>query len=398
MTNFVFISPNFPRIYSKFVRGLKENGVNVLGVGDTPFNDCEQELRDYITEYYYVANLADINKINEAVGYFERKYGHIDFLESNNEYWLEQDAKVRETFHIDTGFYPKDMEKIKYKSKMKEYFQKAGVKTARYILVDDLEKSLKFASEVGYPLFVKPDNGVGAAASYKLKDEEALRAFHNSERHTTYIMEEYIDGELISFDGVCDLDGNVVVAVNESFPMPIAEVVNNHTDVYYYCNYTMPEEFYEMGKRVIKAFGISKRCFHIEFFRLKKAKKGLGKKGEIIALETNMRSPGGNTPDLIALSINANYYHIYADVIAFNENRQDMSKEKYIAMSVSRRDEFKYKYNNDEIYAKYGSVIAEHDRYSPEIAVAMGNDFYFAKFKDLESALEFKDYVMKKAD
>ena len=46
MTNFVFFSPNFPRIYSKFVRGLKENGVNVLGIGYTPYNDTEQELRE----------------------------------------------------------------------------------------------------------------------------------------------------------------------------------------------------------------------------------------------------------------------------------------------------------------------------------------------------------------
>ena len=393
MTNFIFFSPNFPRIYSKFVRGLKENGVNVLGIGDTPYNDTEKELRDYITEYYYIPSLSDMNKVNEAVGYFERKYGHIDFFESNNEFWLEEDSKVRETFHIDTGFYPKDMEKIKYKSKMKEYFAKAGVKTARYILVDTLENALKFASEVGYPLFVKPDNGVGAAQSYKLKDEEALRNFINSERHTTYIMEEYLDGEIVSFDGICDLDGNVVIAVNETFPTPIAEVVNNHLDVYYYCNSNMPDEFREMGKRVVKAFGISKRCFHIEFFKLKSAKKGLGKRGDIIALEVNMRSPGGNTPDLIALSINANYYKIYADVIAFNENRQDMTKQKYIAISVSKRDGNTYAHNYDDIMKKYGDKVKVHDRYPYEIAVAMGDEFYFGIFDNLEEALEFKDFI-----
>ena len=393
MTNFVFISPNFPRIYSKFVHALKDNGVNVLGIGDTPYNDTEKELRDYITEYYYIPNLADMGKIQEAMNYFQNKYGHIDFLESNNEYWLEQDAKIREMYHIDTGFYPKDMEKIKYKSKMKEYFKKADVKTARYILVDTLENSLKFASEVGYPLFVKPDNGVGAAESFKLKDEQALRDFHNRELHTQYIMEEYIDGDLISFDGVCDIDGNVVLCVNETFPTPIAEVVNNQLDVYYYCNFNMPEEFREMGKRVIKAFGISKRCFHIEFFRLKHSKKGLGKKGEIIALETNMRSPGGNTPDLIALSINANYYKVYADVIAFNESREDLSKEKYIAISVSRRDRNTYSHNAEEIKAKYGDALAEYGRYPYEIAVAMGDEFFFGKFKTLEEALSFKDFI-----
>ena len=168
--NFLFISPNFPKIYSHFVKGLKNNGATVLGIGDTPYFDTVQELRDNITEYYYVNSLADKGALENAVRYFEQKYGHIDFLESNNEFWLMQDAELREKFHIDTGFYPADMEKIKYKSKMKEYFEKAGCKTARYILVSTLENSLKFAAEVGYPLFVKPDNGVGAAHSYKISN------------------------------------------------------------------------------------------------------------------------------------------------------------------------------------------------------------------------------------
>ena len=42
--NFVFVSPNFPKIYSHFVKELHEQGVNVLGIGDEPFN----QLNDFI--------------------------------------------------------------------------------------------------------------------------------------------------------------------------------------------------------------------------------------------------------------------------------------------------------------------------------------------------------------
>lgn len=392
--NFLFISPNFPKIYSHFVKGLKNNGATVLGIGDTPYFDTTQELRDNITEYYYVSSLADKGALENAVRYFEQKYGHIDFLESNNEFWLMQDAELREKFHIDTGFYPADMEKIKYKSKMKEYFEKAGCKTARYILVSTLENSLKFAAEVGYPLFVKPDNGVGAAHSYKISNEEELRNFHNSNLETTYIMEEYIDGDLMSFDGICDIDGNVVVCFNEHFLTPIAEVVNNQLDIYYYASTSMPDDFRELGKRVVKSFGISKRCFHIEFFKLKKAKKGLGKKGDIIGLEVNMRSPGGDTPDLLALALNANYYQIYADVICFNESRVKIPEKQYIAISVANRDR-EYVHSHDEIMAKYGEHIKIEGTYPKEIAQAMGKHFYFATFDDVDSALQFKDYVLE---
>lgn len=35
--NFIFISPQFPRTYWEFCNRLKKNGVNVLGIADTPY-------------------------------------------------------------------------------------------------------------------------------------------------------------------------------------------------------------------------------------------------------------------------------------------------------------------------------------------------------------------------
>ena len=37
MKNVIFISPNFPENYWHFCHELKENGMNVLGIGDQPF-------------------------------------------------------------------------------------------------------------------------------------------------------------------------------------------------------------------------------------------------------------------------------------------------------------------------------------------------------------------------
>ena len=38
MKNFVFISPNFPTNYWMFCKELKNNGLNVLGIGDQPYD------------------------------------------------------------------------------------------------------------------------------------------------------------------------------------------------------------------------------------------------------------------------------------------------------------------------------------------------------------------------
>ena len=174
MKNFIFISPNFPVIYWKFCAELKNNGLRVLGIGDCPFDELKQELRDSLHEYYKVSNLENYDEVFRAVAFFTYKYGQIDWLESNNEYWLERDAKLRTAFHITTGFMEGDIDRIKYKSAMKAYYAKAGIPTARYHVVDDYESTRAFANLVGYPVIVKPDNGVGASSTYRLTSDEEL--------------------------------------------------------------------------------------------------------------------------------------------------------------------------------------------------------------------------------
>ena len=394
--NFIFISPNFPDIYSHFVKALKERGITVLGIGDTPYDKLNNELKENLTEYCFCSNLANLDWMKNTVSYLKNKYGPIDYLESNNEFWLENDAELREYANVLNGLRPKDMEVIKYKSKMKANFIKAGVKVARYILVDTLENSEKFIEEVGYPVFAKPDNGVGASATYKISNHDELVNFHNSKPNVIYIMEEFLNGYITSFDGIANDESEVVLVFNETFPTPIAEVVHTGSDVYYYANMDMPKSFREMGERVIKAFGIKKRCFHIEFFCLSEDKKGLGKKGDIIALETNMRSPGGNTPDLLCIAFNNSYYEVYADVIAYDKTSKNLNDKHYIAIAVSRRNNFFYKYNDDQIKWDYKEHIVTYGTYSPAIAPAMGDRFFFARFDTIKEAEDFKDRVWEK--
>ena len=163
MQNFVFISPNFPENYWMFCRELKRNGLRVLGIGDCPYENLSQNLRESLDEYYKVNSLENYDEVYRGVAWFISKWGRIDWLESNNEYWLERDAQLRQDFHILSGFQPEDMERVKFKSKMKPYYQQAGIRTARYHMVDDFDGCMGFIGEVGFPVIVKPDNGVGAS-------------------------------------------------------------------------------------------------------------------------------------------------------------------------------------------------------------------------------------------
>lgn len=398
MKNFILISPHFPQTYSRFAAALKHNGFRVLGIGDASYDELVPELKESVDEWYACYNMDNFDNEKRAVQYFTDKYGQIDFLESNNEYWLEKDALLREIFNIPNGVRSDDLRYWQHKSLMKKHYKEAGANIADFIIVSDKESLLKFINKVGYPVFIKPDMGVGAAGDYKIANENDVEFFFNDKNpYVSYICEQFIDGDIISFDGIADSLSNVVFCASNSFPPSVADVVKEGKDLFYYTVKTIPEDLKEIGQKVVKAFGVQKRFFHLEFFRLKSPAKNVGKKGDIVALETNMRPAGGFTPDLINFSQSVSCYQIYADVMAFDENRQDLSMPKYYAACASRRNNVFYAHSDDEIKYKYRNFLCASGDYPYVLSGAMGDRFFMAKFSTLEEVNEFKEFVELRA-
>lgn len=393
--NFVFISPAFPKNYYNFCDRLKKNGVNVLGIGDTPYSCLDSKVKDSLTEYYKVDNLENYDEVYKAVAFFAYKYGRIDMLESNNEYWLRQDAKLRSDFNI-YGDKLEDVIHYTSKSTMKEYYRQANVPVARYKFVTNIEEDLAFIDEVGYPVVVKPDVGVGACATYKIESKEDLERFYKNGFNCKYIMEEFIQGDITSLDGIVDSNSNIVFCDNEVFPPSIMDIVNQNLECSYYVNKEVPDDIKAAGQRVLKAFNIKKRYFHLEFFRLTKDKHGLGKAGDIVALEVNMRPPGGFTPDIINFGQSLDTYQIWADVVCYDEIRNvNMNYPKYYCVYYGRRDRFEYKYSYDDIKAEY-PFIQMHGIMDEVLAPDMGNEFFIARFEFIEDLNKFKAMVGEK--
>ena len=391
MKNFILISPHFPQTYYRFAEALKQNGFRVLGIGDATFFELSYELRSCLDEYYCCYEMENYENERNAVAYFRNKYGIIDYIESNNEYWLEKDSWLRNDFNVPNGVRPDELKYWQHKSLMKELYKKAGARVADYILVSDKESLLKFIDKVGYPVFIKPDIGVGAIGDFKIENSGDVDEFFNKkESWITYICEQFVTGNIVSFDGICDEDSNIVLCASNVFPPSVADVVKDGQDLFYYTVKEVPEDLKEIGTKAIKAFNVKKRFFHLEFFRLTKDVPNVGKANDLVALETNMRPAGGYTPDLINFSQSVNSYQIYADVMMFNENRQNMSMEKYYAACASRRDWINYVNDDEAILNKYKNNICHYGRYPDVLSGAMGNRFFMAKFNTIEEVEEFR--------
>lgn len=381
MKNFVFISPNFPETYWRFCRGLKDNGFNVLGIGDAPYYELSEPLKKSLTEYYKVNSLENYDEVFRAVAFFTFRYGKIDWLESNNEYWLERDAALRTEFNITTGFQSKDMPKVKYKSKMKEYYKKAGIKVAKHCNASTISVCKRLINKVGYPVIVKPDNGVGANATYKISSDEELKAFlKNKPDGVPYIVEEYIEGEVNSYDAIVNSKGQPIFETGNVTPNSLMDVVNNGDNSVFYIVNQPFEDVRAAGRKVLKAFGVKSRFVHFEFFRLTRDQR-IGKKGDVVALEVNMRPSGGISPDMMNFANSTDVYKIWADMIAYDSTLKDCG-EKYFCVFVGRRDGKEYRYCEQEIVEKYGANIKLLGRVAKALSGAMGDLMFIANFSD----------------
>lgn len=390
MKNFIFISPNFPTNYWRFCKELKANGLNVLGIGEQPYDELLPQLKESLNEYYKVSSLENYDEVYKAVAFFIHKYGRIDWLESNNEYWLERDAMLRTDFNITSGFQTSDMPKIKHKSRMKPYYKKANIPVARYHMVKELKDCEKFIKTVGYPVVAKPDNGVGASDTWKITDHDALVAFlKNKVAGVEYIMEEFIKAEVQSYDAIIDSNGDPIFETGNVTCVSIMDIVNTKGDSLYYIQKYLPEDTKMQGRATVKAFGVKNRFVHFEFFRMLEDQESMGKKGDVVALEVNMRPCGGFSPDMMNFANSVDVYKIYADMIAYDKTEITADGEHFYCAYAGLRDGKERVLSHEDIMAKYGAKMKMIERIPDAFAGAMGNQMYVANFDTLEEVESF---------
>lgn len=376
--NYIFISPHFPTNFENFVIKLNENGIKVLGIADEEYDNLSNNLKNNLTEYYKVNSLENYEEVLKACGYFTHKYGKIDRIESHNEHWLELDAKLRTDFNV-PGLHNDQMDKIKKKSEMKKVFIEAGIPVAKGRVFTDYEDALNLVKELKYPICIKPDSGVGAADTYKISDVHELDIFFKIKHNIDYIMEEFIDGDIVTYDGLTDSDGNTVFYSTLIYDKAVLEIAEFNTDMYYYIPREIPEDIIEYGEKIVKAFDIKERFFHIELFKTKDTNK-------IVALEMNCRPPGGSTMDMFNYANDIDMYKEYANIVSDNEFKANITRPYYCSY-ISRKDK-DYIHSFEYIVEQYGENLVDIQTIPGVFSKILGNYGFIIRTPDLEELFE----------
>jgi len=383
--NFVFISPHFPPSFYHFCVELKNAGANVLAIGDAPGSEFRPELMSVITECCQI-NMHDYETVYRTVAYFANKYGRIDRIDSHNEYWLALEAQIRQDFNI-YGQRPEDLLFNQSKTWMKKVFKDAGIPAAEALLIDDQDVLHDFVTRYGFPFIVKPDRGVGASHTYKVKDEQQLNDLLR-DLPPGFIIEPFVQGGTVTFDGLVDKDGKIMYCSSFELSDNVLDILNDKKDMFYLYNRDIDPKLEAAGRAMVKGFNVRERFFHCEFFKRND--------GSYWAIEINVRPPGGFSIDMLNYVSDVNLFKIWAELVVQNRNFLSYNR-KYNVSNVSRRDHNNYKHSTQDIMKNFGSMVVQYTRIPEAFAAAMGNDTFIIRHPDKETLLKACVYINEKA-
>ncbi|MDO8805736.1 MAG: ATP-grasp domain-containing protein [Elusimicrobiota bacterium] len=376
--NFVFLSPHFPPNYTYFCRRLKDAGVKVLGIGDAEFGDLAPELAQSLAWYYKVGDMHNYVELQQACRFFTELFGPIDRLDSLNEYWLETEAALRTEFGI-FGVKSDTIADIRKKSRMKRIFAGTGIPHARGRIVKTREEIAAFAREVSFPIIVKPDSGMGAVFTYKLYNNSQIDAFFADKPEREFIAEEFIEGDIVTFDGLADREGKLLFCTSHTYGEGVMQTVLADSHIHYYSARKIPADVEKAGRKLVEAFRVRERFFHFEFFRRKD--------GTLCALEVNIRPPGGFTVDMFNYACDIDMYAVWARMMAGENVKPDYSR-KYHCCYAGRKYRLDYRYSHGEILKMLGPLVVHHQELPPVLARAMGDCGYILRAPELKPVLE----------
>ena len=370
--NILYLSPHFPPNFYLFPSKLVQRGGRVLGITDQHISQLRPDLQMSLWNHKQVSSLHASDEVLQAVDELVQSNGAIHRVESHLETWLDLEAQIRRSHQI-FGL-KEEIESLTKKSRMKEYFINAKVTTAPFNLLTDYSSALDFVAEVGYPIIIKPDTGIGAQDTHKIANLEQLQAFLEIRQEYPYIMEKFITGDIVTFDGLTDSRGNIVFSTSHEYSHDARRIASEGLDFYYYNYREIPEDLEQAGQACIDVLQLREKFFHLEFFRTKDQ--------QLIGIELNLRPPGGMTTDMMNYAHNMDVYDLWASIVLDQYSGFTLER-KYHCAHISRRKRYDYKYSHEEILSILGDHLCLHSELPPVYAEVMGEWAYLVRYEQL---------------
>lgn len=309
----VFVAPYLLETTGRFVEAAARlPGAELALVTCEPLEEIPPRLRHQLAGHWRIEDGLDPAQIVGAVQGLSGQLGPVRRVIGVLEQFQVQLAQVREHLGIE-GMNVATAYNFRDKAQMKSVWRAAGVPCARHQLADSAEAAYGFASEVGFPIVVKPPAGAGAKSTFRLDDADELRVWLSSAPPTpdrAAMMEEFLTGEEGSFDSVM-VDGELVWHSASYYiptPLEVLRIPWIQWQVLFPRHIDGPEfdGVRDLVPHALRALGLRTGFTHLEWFRRPD--------GSVALSEVAARPPGAQISSMLNLAHDFDLYSAWAQL------------------------------------------------------------------------------------
>ncbi len=325
MPHVVFIAPRFLENTNRYVKAFAElEGLTLSVISEDPESAIPSTLRGRVAGHYRVERSLDGASLITAARGLAKGVGRIDRITGSLEQLQMPLAEVRDALGIE-GMSVETARAFRDKDRMKTVLRAKGVPVARSALARSAAELERFVGEVGLPVIVKPQAGLGTRATHRVESRDDLAALARAgvvpTRRAPLQVEEFVRAREHTCETVTVRGEPVWRSGTRYYPTPL-EVLE--TPWVQYC-VLLPREdddptwtrFASINSDALAAlFGDSAKTAagsaltHMEWF--------LRDDGSMLVNEVGARPPGVQIMPLMGLAHETDLFADWAALIAFD--------------------------------------------------------------------------------
>ena len=314
----VFVAPFFMQATLRFVAGACQlPGVRLSLVSQDPLERLPHTLRGRLVGHQQVADCLNPAHIAMAIAKMSAQLGKPARILATLEQAQVPVAQAREALEV-TGLGVEAARNFRDKARMKSILRSAGIACARHRLAGDAQSAIEFVEQVGFPVVVKPPDGAGAKATFRLENSADLRKYLSSyppDPTRPGLLEEFMTGREYSFESALVNGEMCWNSWSAYMPSPL-QVLEN--DWMQWC-VLLPREIVSNEQQAIcpsaqaalKVLGLTSGFSHLEWFARDD--------GSVAISEVGARPPGAQFMSLLSHAHDWDFYRGWASLMALDE-------------------------------------------------------------------------------
>ena len=279
------------------------DGVQLLGISQGPVSG---ECREWFAEMLSVPDVHDTQQLIAAA----QTLGSLHKIVTAQETLLLPVAEASEALGLE-GMSSETVNRTLDKSRLKTTLKRAGVKTPRDQIVTNAGEARRFASEIGFPIVIKPLGGSGALTTFETRNEDQLdqviQLIEPSPARPV-IAEAFVIGQELCFDTVtianepryyslCLYNPPIIHALEDSARQWRC-VMPRHIDHY--------RDFITQGLAAVRALAVGNAMTHMEGFQNRDGPAGF--------IDATLRPAGARIGPMFGFACDVDPYRVWARV------------------------------------------------------------------------------------